>query len=661
VKTETNKLKMHSPDITKVNIARIAELFPNCITETKNENGNITRAIDFDQLRQELSDKVVEGPRERYQLDWPGKREGQLAANAPIAKTLRPAQAESVHFSTTRNLFIEGDNLEALKLLRETYVNRVKMIYIDPPYNTGKNRLYPDDFAQDAATYFNRSHQREADGTRLIANAESNGRYHSDWLSMIYPRLRISRELLTDDGVLFVSIGDHEVHNIRHLCDEVFGRGNFLAQFVWRTDGNFDNQAKVKSCHEYILAYARNLGAFPHPPIIDPGTAEDSKLFNTEIRNTIVKNGPRNPVSEVTLPAGFPASFDSGTVSKRDNSWPHFKSDAKIDSRRLIASVKVASGWSSKDLLLEFLANGCKPIMDSKGQQTTFEISRSGAIEAVKARSTSQSHVISVIGGMGGSQKASAELEELGVVFEDYPKPTQLIRYFAQMQVPKDYIVLDFFAGSATTGHAIFQMNAEDGGRRQVIACQLPELLDLDEPKQKAGAEFCDSIGKPRNISEIAKERLRRAGRKVKEDAGLKGQNLDVGFRVLKVDTSNMKDVYYRPDAIEQETLQGLVDNVKDDRSDSDLLFQVLLDWGVDLTLPINTETIKGKKVHFVDKEALAACFEPGIDEPFIKDLAKRKPLRAVFRDNGYGNDATKINVEQIFKLVSPGTEVKTI
>lgn len=655
------KLKMHTPDFVDANIARIAELFPNCVTETRDEKGNVKRAIDFDQLRQELCDHIVDGPRERYHLDWPGKREALLAANAPVAKTLRPAQEESVDFDTTRNLLIEGDNLEALKLLRETYVNKVKMIYIDPPYNTGKNRIYADDFAEDAKTYFHRSRQREPDGTRLIANGETNGRFHSDWLSMIYPRLRIAREFLTDDGVLFVSIGDHEVHNVRHLCDEIFGRRNFLALFVWRTDGNFDNQAKVKSCHEYIVAYARNLDAFPNPPIIDPGTSEDSKLFNTEIRNTIVKNGPRNPVSDVLLPAGFPASFESGIINKRDDAWPKYNSDAKVASKCLVASVTVSSGWSSRDLLLDFLSNGCKPIVDSKGQQTIFEISRSGAIEAVKARSTSQSHVISVIGGMGGSQKAAAELEELEIVFDDYPKPTQLIRYFAQMQVAKEFIVLDFFAGSATTGHAMFQLNAEDGGTRQVIACQIPELLDPEEPRQKAGAEFCDSIGKPRNISEIAKERLRRAGTKLKQDTALTRANLDVGFRVLKVDASNMKDVYYQPDTVTQPTLDGLVDNIKGNRTDEDLLFQMLLDWGVDLTLPIASEHISGKTVYFVDTNALAACFAPGIDESFIKELAKRKPLRAVFRDTGYGSDATKINVEQIFKLLSPGTEVKSI
>ncbi len=655
------KLKMHTPDLVTENIEWVAARFPGCITESRNKDGEIIRAVDFDLLRQELSSNVVDSPSERYHLDWPGKREAVLAANAPIAKTLRPYREESSEFDTTRNIFIEGDNLETLRLLQEAYLNEIKMIYIDPPYNTGKNRLYADNFAERVDAYLVRSQQSGSNGMHLVANSESNGRYHSDWLSMMLPRIRTSYSLLAADGIMFISIGDHEVHNVRHLCDQVFGRRNFLAQFVWRTDGNFDNQAKVKSCHEYIIAYARDVDAFPHPPVIDPGTPKGSKLFKEEIRNTIVKNGPRNPVSSVQLPIGFPASFEHGQIRARDDEWPHFDSDAEVSGGKLAKPVTVSSGWSSKELLNDFLRNECLAIRDSKGQETIFELTRTGAIEAVKKRSESQSHVISVIGGMGGSQKAAAELDELGIVFDDYPKPTQLIRYFMQMQTGDDYIVLDFFAGSGTTFDAMLQMNAADGGRRQSIICQLAEPVSPEEPLQRRAVEFCDSINRPRNIAEICKERMRRCSQKVKDAAALTSADLDTGFRVLKVDSSNMKDVYYRPDDADRELLGGLVDNIKDDRTDEDLLFQVLLDWGVDLSLPIKNEKIKDKTVFFVDENALAACFESGIDEPFVKELAQRKPLRVVFRDAGYATDDTKINVEQIFKQLSPGTEVKTL
>lgn len=647
-----DKLKMHSPDFTDENIARLAELFPNCVTEADDENGKLKKVIDFDQLRQELTGATVEGPRERYHINWPGKKDALLAANAPIAKTLRPCREESVSFDDTKNIFVEGDNLDTLKLLRECYLNKVKMIYIDPPYNTGKNRIYIDDFVEDTEEYLKRSQQKDESGVRLVANNDMNGRYHSDWLSMIYPRLKVARDFLTDDGVIFISIGDHEIHNLRHMCDEIFGRKNFIAQFVWRTDGNFDNQAKVKSCHEYVVVYARNESAFPNPPVVDPGTPETSKLFNDEIRNTIVKNGPRNPVSRVTLPIGFPATIESGTISARMDSWPHYETDAIISERQLTAQTVVSSGWSSKDLLQAFLTNKCKPIFDSKGQETTFEISASGAIEAVKKRSASQSHVISVIGGMGGSQKAAAELDELGIAFDDYPKPTQLIQYFLQMNTGSDYLVMDFFAGSCTTAHAVFKQNCEDGGCRRVIVCQLPEPCEPETAAYEMGHM---------TIADIGKERMRSAGTKLKEENATTAPSLDVGFRVLKVDASNMKDVYYSPDEVKQEYLLDQVNNIKEDRTSEDLLFQVLLDWGVDLGLSIDEEVIEGKSVFFFDENSLVACFDVGISEELVKKLAARNPIRAIFRDSGYGDDSTKINVEQIFKLISPSTEVKTI
>ena len=645
------KLKMHSPNLTEDNIARIRDLFPGCVTEARGEDGSVRLAVDFDQLRQELSVSLVEGPQERYHLNWPGKREALLTANAPIAKTLRPCREESVDFDTTKNLFIEGDNLDALKLLQETYLGKVKLIYIDPPYNTGKDFIYKDDFAEDSEEYLVRSNQKDEYGNRLIANAESNGRMHSDWLTMMYSRLRLARNLLNDDGVIFISINHKEVANIRKITDEVFGEDNMLCLFAWRTDGNFDNQAKFKYCHEYIIAYAKQESAFPHPLVVDPNTPADSKIFRPEIRNTIVKNGPKNPPSQVTLPVGFPSGFEVGNLSARTDSWPHLLDDIRVVDHKLSHEARVYSGWSSKELLEEFIDKNCKPVLDAKGQETVFEITPTGAIEAVKVRGE-PSHVISLLTGFGGPQKATADLLELGVPFDDYPKPVGLVKYFASMIRDTDFIAVDFFAGSATTAHATIQLNAEDGGNRRFIMVQLPELCAETSEAFKAGYK---------TIAEVSKERIRRAGRRIAAD--LANGALDTGFRVLKIDASNMADVYYAPDALDKANLDLFVDNIKPDRTAEDLLFQVMLDWGVDLALSIEKKAIQGKDVFFVDGNALAASFDAhgGIDEAFVKELATHKPLRVVFRDAGFKDSAVKINVEQIFKLLSPSTEVKSI
>ncbi len=433
--------------------------------------------------------------------------------------------------------------------------------------------------------------------------------------------------------------------------DEVFGFENAVCTFAWRTDGNFDNQAKFKYCHEYILAYAKDEASFPHPLAVDPNVPETSKIYRPEIRNTIVKNGPKNPPSSITLPTGFPAAFDEGEIASRNDAWPHFKDNVPVSDRKTLAPVTIYSGWSSRDLLEEFIRNNCQPITDSKGQVTTFELTTSGAVEAIKVRGE-PSHVISWLTGFGGSQKATAELDDIGIVFDDYPKPLALIRYFVQMASSKTGVFLDFFAGSGTTAHATMLQNSFDGGNRRFIAVQMPETVD---PTTRAGnAGFA-------TIAEITKERIRRAGQKVLEGDCHPGWDRDVGFRVLKIDTSNMQDVYYRPDQIDQKDLLGAVDNIRPDRSAEDLLFQVLVDWGVDLTLPIRRETIQGKTVFFVDENALAACFATGVTEELVKELAGREPLRVVFRDNGFVSDAVKINVEQVFRQVSPGTDVKSI
>lgn len=642
---------MHSPDLSQDNIAKIRALFPDCVTEAADDQGTVRLAVDFDQLRQTLSDHIVEGPQERYRLDWPGKREALLTANAPIAKTLRPCRDESVDFDTTQNLFIEGDNLDALKLLQESYLGKVRMIYIDPPYNTGKDFIYEDDFAETSSEYLARSNQSSVEGSRLVANTDANGRFHSDWLSMIYSRLRFARNMLSEDGVIFCSINHKELSQLKMVMDEIFGGNNILCIFAWRTDGNFDNQAKFKFCHEYILAYAKSEDEFPHPQVIDPNVPEGSKIFKPEIRNTIVKNGPKNPASTVILPSGFPAAFDEGQIESRNNSWPHYDSTAIVRDGKLTEAVGVFSGWSSRELLEEFIANKFAPIMDAKGQETTFEISRSGAVEAVKVRGE-PSHVISWLTGFGGSQKATAELAEMDVVFDDYPKPTKLIKYFLQMSAEPSGIFMDFFSGSATTGHAVLDQNSIDGHNRKYIMVQLPEEVDPSSSAYKAGFK---------NIAEISKERLRRAGKKLLDGDCHESWNRDVGFRVLKIDSSNMTDVYYRPDEVKQDELFGQVDSVKPDRTAEDLLFQVLIDWGVELTLPINRETLRGKTVYSVDGNALIACFEPGVTDDLVKDIAARAPLRAVFRDTSFARDADRINAEQLFRQLSPGTELKAI
>ncbi|MDP1697903.1 MAG: site-specific DNA-methyltransferase [Xanthomonadaceae bacterium] len=682
-----DKLKMHSPNLIHDNVARIRELFPDCVTEAKGEDGSVKLAVDFDQLRQALSDSLVEGPQERYQLNWPGKREALLTANAPIAKTLRPCREQSVDFDTTQNLFIEGDNLDALKLLQETYLGKVKLIYIDPPYNTGKDFIYKDDFAENSEEYLARSNQKDEYGNRLIANTESNGRMHSDWLTMMYSRLRLARNLLKDDGAIFISINHKEVANIRKIADDVFGEDNMLCLFAWRTDGNFDNQAKFKYCHEYVIAYAKQESAFPHPLAVDPSTPEDSKIFRPEIRNTIVKNGPKNPPSEITLPTGFPAAFENGSIPARSDSWPYIREQIRVENHKLTRSAKVYSGWSSKELLEEFIGSKCQEIFDAKGQATVFEVTSTGAVEAVKVRGE-PSHVISVLTGFGGPQKATADLLELGVPFDDYPKPVGLIKYLSSMVRDNDFIAVDFFSGSATTAHAILQLNAEDGGSRKFVMVQLPEPCEESTAAFKAGYT---------TIAEIGKDRIRRAGKKIVEGDAHEGWNKDIGFRVLKIDTSNMADVFYAPDAIKQDGLFDAVNNIKPDRTAEDLLFQVMLDWGVDISLPIGWEKwgevngewrkvkieeglaastaagispftshsspFKELDVFFADGDALAACFDAhgGIDEAFVKELATHKPLRVVFRDAGFKDSAVKINVEQIFKLLSPATDVKCL
>ncbi len=621
------KLKLHSPDFTQANIAKLAELFPNCVTETRDQQGVLKRAIDFDLLKQELATSVVDGAQERYQLNWPGKREALLTANAPIAKTLRPCREESVDFDSTQNLYIEGDNLDALKLLQETYLGKVKMIYIDPPYNTGKEFIYDDDFSEDTASYFQRSNQKDEAGQRMVANTETNGRFHSDWLSMMYPRLKLARNLLRDDGVIFISIDDNEQANLKRLCDEIFGEDNFVANIIWHKRYAASNDAKgIPAMHDHILVYQKS---FEFNRFLLPRTDKQDSLYKYDSNdgkglwrsdNLTVKTISESYLYEITNPITgkkYPPT--------QGRCW-----------------------MTNKTKMAEWISEG-RVFFGQKGD---------GAPQLKRYLSEVQQGVIpntywsyDEVGHTDAARKELKKIFETSAPF-DNPKPTALLRRISQISVSSDDLILDFFSGSATTAHAVMQLNAEDGGKRKFIMVQLPEVCDEKSEAYKAGYQ---------TIAEIGKERIRRAGQKIKAANALTAPDLDIGFRVLKIDSSNMKDVYYTPDQLIQGELNQFTDNIKDDRTPEDLLFQVLLDWGVDLTLPITQEIIAGKTVFFVDGNALAACFDSDINEAFVKELSQRHPRRAVFRDAGFASDSVKINIGQIFKLLSPNTEIKTI
>lgn len=626
-----DKLKLHSPDITQANIDKLAELFPNCVTEARNDKGGLQRAVDFDQLRQELSGSIVEGPQERYQINWAGKREALLTANAPIAKTLRPRRDKSIDFDTTQNLFIEGDNLDALKLLQETYLNKVKMIYIDPPYNTGNDFIYEDDFAENTEAYFKRSNQMDDAGKRMVSNAETNGRFHSDWLSMIYPRMKLARNLLKEDGVIFISVGDDEIANLLRVCDEIFGESNFVANFIWEKRTNRENRKVVSSRHDYVVCYCKNqkpgVRAVRQLPMTPKALAnyknldDDPRgLWKSDPATAQAGHGTKSQFYVLTAPSGAEHQLESGRC------WLYTEEvmQRAIDDGRI---------WFGRD------GNGVpriKTYLDAKERALTPE-------------------TILFAADVTTNEIAKNLLKELfdGTSVFETPKPVELIKLLVQLSVD-DGIVLDFFSGSCSTAHAVRALNAEDGKRRKFIVVQLPEPIGPDAEAAVAGY---------RNIAEIGMERIRRAGKEIKsqversQDIG----NLDFGFRAFEIDSSNMNDVYYTPDAVSQDMLTGHVDNIREDRTAEDLLFQALLDWGVDLALPIARTTIGGKTVFLVDGNALAACFETGVNEDFVKQLAQRQPLRVVFRDAGFASDSVKINVEQIFKLISPSTEVKTI
>ena len=623
-----DKLKMQTADDAQDNISRIAELFPECITEVKIQRGGVKHSVDFDKLRQLLSSDIVEGNEERYQFTWPDKRKAILAANAPINATLRPCPEESVDFDTTQNLYIEGDNLDVLKCLKETYLHKVKMIYIDPPYNTGNDFVYEDNFAESAAEYLANSGQFDEQGNRLVTNTESNGRFHTDWLNMIYPRLKVARDFLTEDGVIFISIDDNEAKNLKNITDEVFGERNFLAQVIWERAYSPINLMKHFSpSHDYILCYAKNIDfAVCHG--IGRSDEANGRYSNPD-------NDPRGVWKASDLSVGpavqeniYPITTPSGRVVEppAGRSW---RLSRKAFRERL------------EDNRIWFGPNGDNvPAM----KRFLSELRKTGITPMTIWKYTEVDH----------SQGATQKLAQLfnGKKYFDYPKPVSLIERCLQLYSDKDSLILDFFSGSATTAHAVMQLNAEDGGNRKFIMVQLPELTDEKSEAYKAGYK---------NICEIGKERIRRAGAKIKADSPLTTQNLDTGFRVLKLDSSNMKEVFYSPKETSQLELFTLVDNVKDDRTSGDLLFQVMLELGATLDSKIEESKVDGKTIYNVGDGYLVACFDQDVSDDVVKAIAKMQPTYAVLRDTGMADDATATNFEQIFKTYAPNTTARIL
>ena len=646
-----DKLKMQTTNKADENFRALAAMFPNAVTEIIDENGEVVRAIDKDVLMQEISVKVVEGKEERYQFTWPDKKKAMLAANAPITATLRPIQADSVGRDGTpggfdsENLYIEGDNLEVLKLLQETYLSKVKMIYIDPPYNTGNDFVYEDDFAQSTNEYMENSGQYDEEGNRMVSNTESNGRFHTDWLNMMYPRLKLAKDLLAEDGVIFISIDDNEVENLNKICNEVFGESNLVAQIPWQSRASIQNDTDFSVNHEYICVYAKIRRQ-------ENRRLKESNYVEWHKRDSFVcrplpldrdkydnpDNDPRGPwkadpldAPNVRLNLIYPVTNpNTGEqhLPPRGRHWRFLpaKFSSALEDDRII--------WANSGLGRPQL----KVFYEEKKELGSIDNSWFSADR------------------IGTSTTGTKELMKLfaGTTYFDTPKPVSLLLKLLYLANTDDgSIIMDFFSGSATTAHAVMQLNAEDGGHRKFIMVQLPEKTDEKSEAYKAGYE---------NICEIGKERIRRAGRKIKEEAGLAvPADLDIGFRCLRLSESNMENVYYAPEDTKQEDLFHLVDNVKPDRTPEDLLFQVMLDLGVLLSSPIEVKEMAGKKVFNVAEGFLLACFDHDVTEETVKAIAQMKPCYAVFRDSSMAGDSVATNFDQIFETYSPDTIRKVL
>ncbi|MDK2852407.1 MAG: adenine-specific DNA-methyltransferase [Proteiniphilum sp.] len=646
------KLTQETVNFTEKNIDRIAALFPSAITETKDADGKLKRAVNFDQLKQLLSDEMVDGD-ECYEFTWVGKKQSIIEGNRPIRKTLRPSKEESKNWETTENLYIEGDNLDVLKLLQNSYLNKVKMIYIDPPYNTGNDFVYRDNFKVSKEDYEEELGLFDEEENRLFKNTETNGRYHSDWCSMMYPRLQLARNLLIDDGVIFISIDDNEVHNLRKICDEVFGEENFVAEFVWVKKKKGSHLSKTtRNMTEYVLCFSKNKNSIElygekaysdkQQPLAKRTNSQKTLFFNSHVINTTLQDGV------------YEGKYGEGSSSLLFKKF-------EVKNNKVISGLSVNGPfvWTQAKLDAEVK----KGTIINLSSKFGFNVLRSDQTDKIKRPSTLIDNKVKV----GTNEDAYNESIQLfkneGIM--NYPKPVSLITFLINSitYFDKDAIILDFFSGSATTAHAVMQLNAEDGGNRKFIMVQLPEETEPNSEAYKAGY---------RNICEIGKERIRRAGKKIEEELKEKSKEgelfqdeerrtPDTGFRVLKVDSTNMKDVFYSPSQYNQQMLLELESNIKDDRTDIDLLYGVLLDWGVPLSLPHITEKIGGKDVHFVNETDLVACFEEQVPEEVIREIARRKPLRVVFRDSSFRNSPDKINVTEIFKTLSPETTIKVI
>ena len=614
------KMKLETHDLTSENIDKIAALFPNCVTEMQDENGKLKRGINFEMLKQMLSPDVVDGD-ECYEFTWVGKKASIVEANKPIRKTLRPCPAESKNWDTTENLYIEGDNLEVLKLLQEAYLGKVRMIYIDPPYNTGNDFIYADDFMRSQEEENEQMGMYDEDDNRLFKNTDTNGKFHSDWCSMIYSRLLLSRNLLTEDGVIFISIDDNEQENLKKCCDEVFGAQNFVAQLIWERAYAPKNDARfISNSHDYVLMYARDITKF----VI-------GRLPRTEEANARYQNPDNDPrgvwkpsdmsVKTYNAACDYPITTPSGRVIEppAGRCWRLSKNAflERLQDNRIYFGADGNSVPCIKRFLTELKYDGMAPTS------------------------------IMFYKDVGHSQEGAKEVTKLlDAGAFDGPKPVRLlIRLLTLANLKEDSIVLDFFSGSATTAHAVMEMNALKESRIKYVMVQLPEICDENGTAYKAGYK---------TICEIGKERIRRAGEKIKEENPLTTQDLDVGFRVLKLDDTNMKDVYYAADDYDQQNLVDMISNIKEDRTDLDLLFGCLLDWGVPLSMPYTSEQIDGCIVHTYNDGDLIACFDANVPESVVKEIAKRKPLRAVFRDSSFADSPAKINVFEIFKLYMP-------
>ena len=628
-----DKFTFKTADGIDVNLEKLSRAFPEVITETVGEDGKIRRVADFEKLKMLLGDSAAERPQEFYEFTWPGKNEAIFETAKATTKTLRPCPEESKNWDTTQNLYIEGDNLEALKILQKTYLGKVKMIYIDPPYNTGKDFVYRDNFHKSAEEgKADETVRDEETDNNLFQNTESNGRFHSDWCSMIYPRLKLARDLLRDDGVIFISIDDNEVHNLRKICDEIFGESNFVAQLIWERAFAPKNDAKfVSNSHDYVVMYTKNICNFKIGRLSRTEEA-DARYSNPDNDPRGVWQSDNMTVKTYTASCDYPITTPSGRVVEppAGRCW-------SLSKNAVLERLQDNRIWFGAD------GNGV-PRIKRFLNELKFDGMAPTSILFYKE--------------VGHSQEGAKEVKDLidGKGLFDGPKPVRLLRRLLRLaNTDKDSIILDFFSGSATTAHACMQLNAEDGGNRKFIMVQLPEVCAPDSEAAKAGYK---------NICEIGKERIRRAGEKIKAEHATTAPNLDIGFRVLKIDESIMKDVFYSPNATSQDLLSTLESNIKEDRTDLDLLFACLVDWGVELSMPLKTESIDGVEIHTMsdgDTPALIACFAQNILEAVVRKIVARHPIRAVFRDSSFADNPAKINLTEIFKTYSPETDIKVL